>query len=166
MKKIIILLSISVIYTISYGQDIMKVQLGIASKNNEPTVYVNITNTTTESVDLYDNGFITDEGIISRAGVSYMTFTGYNAQNAVLESSEKRPLSKPGNSSVKILTISPGKRYTIEVPLYNSTGKYGLFEKTIYTLSSIVVNIQLLYKTDSMSDYDEIHITSAPLILK
>ena len=164
MKINIFLSAILFTCTTLYSQSKFQVQLSSVLKKNNRIINVSINNISSEKIFIYSTGFITDEGIIASKGPSNMIVVAYSNQNAILSSSETRPLTEPGKFG-RLITLSPGVSYNFQVALYDHSGGFGLFNRSVCSISSIIANVKLCYKTETMPEYESIQISSAPLIL-
>lgn len=143
----------------------LNVQLHSVNKNHIQFICVKITNVANDTIGIYTNGYIDQNGIVVSAGCSTIQMDGYDNQNRVLCSTDSRPLSNPDEVGAKIINLAPGKYSILEIALYSQAGFCGLFETANTLMTSIIAHVDLLYKTRSMSDYERLEISSAALNL-
>lgn len=166
MTKRILFIIASAVLCLHYLQaQKLSVQLSSVNKNHTQFICVRITNVSSENIFIYSNGYIDANGVVVRAGCSNIQIDAYDNQNRVLCTSEIRPLSNPDEIGVRVINLSPGQNHVLEIQLYSQVGSLGLFDATNNLMTSIVANIDLRYKTSSMSDYERLKISSPALNL-
>lgn len=128
MKKIILLTVSCVLMFSTTAQINAKIQKETLGQNI--LICMTLTNNSGHPIHVIDGSMIGDDGGIENNGNTYMVFSSYDANNNLLETSDKIPftLSDPGIRKPAI-KFAVDQSWTSKRILFTITGCVGIFSK-------------------------------------